>query len=138
MFVEKDFDDPATSAGEYKNFWTGFGSYITGKAATSEEESMLPRFRPSPTTSQSGGDTTRFQFPFIGQLYKPGVGGWKSNITGFERLTKSDRMMSRAKSVSYVRFLKDFPVVPIAELWTDVRWGFDASLKSYVVETNPR
>ena len=46
--------------------------------------------------------------------------------------------MAREKSVSYVRFLEDFPVVPISELWTDVRWGFDASLKRYVVETNPR
>lgn len=46
--------------------------------------------------------------------------------------------MARDKSVSYVRFLDDFPVVPIAELWTDVRWGFDASNKRYVVETNPR
>ena len=46
--------------------------------------------------------------------------------------------MARSRSVSYVRFLKDFPVVPIADLWVDVRWGFDASEKRYVVETNSR
>jgi adenine-specific DNA-methyltransferase len=138
VFVEKDFDDPSTSAGEYKNFWKGFGSYLTDKQANEVDRRSLRRFRPSPTTSQSGSETTRFAFPFEGAEFRPGPGGWKSNRQGFDRLAKSDRMMSRTKSVSYVRFLEDFPVVPIAELWTDVRWGFDASLKSYVVETNPR
>jgi adenine-specific DNA-methyltransferase len=46
--------------------------------------------------------------------------------------------MRRNKSISYIRFLDDFIVTPIANLWTDVRWGFDASEKRYVVETNPR
>ncbi len=138
MFVEKDFDDPSTSAGEYKSFWQGFGDYLTDKQSTEADRNTLRRFRPSPTTSQSGSETTRFAFPFEGGEFRPGPGGWKSNRVGFDRLTKSDRMMSRLKSVSYVRFLEDFPVVPIAELWTDVRWGFDASLKRYVVETNPR
>jgi adenine-specific DNA-methyltransferase len=46
--------------------------------------------------------------------------------------------MSRTNSLRYVRFLEDYPVVPIANLWTDARWGFDASEKRYVVETNPQ
>ena len=46
--------------------------------------------------------------------------------------------MSRKNSLRYVRFLDDYPVVPIANLWTDVRWGFDAVDKTYVVQTNPR
>jgi adenine-specific DNA-methyltransferase len=46
--------------------------------------------------------------------------------------------MPRDKSISYVRYLDDFKVVPVANLWTDLRWGFDAAEKRYVVETNPR
>jgi adenine-specific DNA-methyltransferase len=46
--------------------------------------------------------------------------------------------MSRSNSLRYVRFLDDYPVIPLANLWTDVRWGFDASQKIYVVQTNPR
>jgi adenine-specific DNA-methyltransferase len=53
-------------------------------------------------------------------------------------LAKADRLIARDRSISYVRFLDDFPVVPISDLWTDVRWGFNASEKRYVVETNPR
>ncbi|MYF36153.1 MAG: site-specific DNA-methyltransferase [Synechococcus sp. SB0678_bin_12] len=138
LFSEKNFDNTDSSAGEYKSFWVGFGKYFTDKQATEIEKQKLKRFRPSPTTSQSGSDTTRFPFRFRGVAYRPGPGGWKSNNVGFRRLTRADRIMARQKSLSYVRFLEDFPVVPISELWTDVRWGFDASLKRYVVETNPR
>ena len=138
IFTGKDFGDTNSSAGEYKNFWVGFGEYLTDKQATEAEKQELKRFRPSPTTSQSGSETTRFPFSFRGVVFRPGPGGWKSNNVGFHRLAKADRIMAREKSVSYVRFLEDFPVVPISELWTDVRWGFDASLKRYVVETNPR
>jgi adenine-specific DNA-methyltransferase len=44
--------------------------------------------------------------------------------------------MKREKTLSYVRYLDDFPVVPITNTWMDTRWGFDASEKSYVVQTN--
>lgn len=138
FFTIKDPSDPDSSAGEYKNFWKGFGEYLTEKQTNEEDRKVLKRFRPSPTTSQSGSETTRFPFEYNGTIYRPGPGGWKTNQAGFTRLAKSDRIMARSKSVSYVRFLEDFPVVPISELWTDVRWGFDASEKRYVVETNPR
>ena len=138
IYTLKDPSDPSTSAGEYKSFWKGFGDYLTTKQAEGTGALDLPRFRPSPTTSQSGSDTTRFNFHYNGREFGPGPGGWKTNLVGFTRLAKADRLMTRDKSISYVRFLEDFPVVPIADLWTDVRWGFDASLKRYVVETNPR
>ena len=138
QFIIKDVDDPSTSSGEYKSFWNGFGEYLTGKQAEKEGKTNLPRFRPSPTTSQSGGDTTRFKFQYNGRNFTPGTGGWKTNQIGFSRLAKAGRLLPRNKSISYVRFLADFPVVPVSDLWTDVRWGFDASDKRYVVETNPR
>lgn len=137
LYTVKDFDDPSSGAAEYKYFWGGFGRSLSQKEyAKSDEE--LPRFRPSPTTSQSGSETTRFSFEYAGKTFSPGPGGWKTNRTGFERLAKADRLIPRDKSISYVRLLDDFPVVPVADLWTDVRWGFDASEKRYVVETNPR
>lgn len=138
LFTTKTPDSDDSSAGEYKNFWRGFGEYLTERQAQATDATNLPRFRPSPTTSQSGSETTRFSFVYNGTTFIPGPGGWKTNETGFSRLAKSDRLMARDKSVSYVRLLNDFPVVPIADLWSDVRWGFDASEKRYVVETNPR
>ncbi len=138
LYRIKDSNDPESSASEYKNFWLGFGDYLTEKQAIQEGMLTPPRFRPSPTTSQSGSETTRFEFSYTGRKFRPGPGGWKTNMQGFQRLARADRLIGRDKSISYVRFLNDFPVVPISDLWTDVRWGFDASLKRYVVETNPR
>ena len=138
QFIVKDINDSSTSSGEYKLFWNDFGEYLTEKQAKRNDKSNLPRFRPSPTTSQSGGDTTRFKFEYRGRSYTPGTGGWKTNQVGFNRLARAERLLPRDKSISYVRFLADFPVVPVSDLWTDVRWGFDASDKRYVVETNPR
>jgi adenine-specific DNA-methyltransferase len=138
LFEIKDFNNPLSAAGEYKNFWKGFGEYITDSQASEQERLILKRFRPDNTISQSGSETTRFIFKFRGQEFKPSSGGWKSNLQGFNHLAKADRLMTRKTSISYVRFLEDFPVSPIGDLWTDVRWGFDASTKRYVVETNPR
>ena len=54
------------------------------------------------------------------------------------RLGQANRLMPRNKSISYVRFLDDFAISQINNNWGDLRWGFDASEKRYVVETNPR
>ena len=53
------------------------------------------------------------------------------------RLISAQRIHARQNSLRYIRFLDDFPVVPITNNWVDFRWGFDAGEKRYVVETNP-
>ena len=136
--ILKDVDDPLTSAGEYTSFWEGFGKYRTASQANEQEKAGLPRFRPSPTTSQSGSAASRFPLLHNGIVYRPSSGGWKTNEVGFQRLARADRLLPRRKSISYVRRLDDYPVVPVSDLWLDTRWGFDASEKRYVVETNPR
>ncbi len=104
--------------------------------------SLLPEgaraFRPSPMTSQSASETTSVQFNFEGKTFTPGSGGWKTNLQGFQNLVKAGRIMRRDKSLSYIRYLDDFPVAPISNLWTDTRWGFDARQKIYAVQTNVR
>ncbi len=136
--TEKDPSDPTSGAGDYRFLWLGNDVRKPVAAATEEEKRQFKVFGPSPTTSQSGSETTRVPIRFNGRDFLPGPGGWKTNATGFRRLIAADRIMSRTNSLRYVRFLEDYPVVPIANLWTDVRWGFDASEKRYVVETNPQ
>ena len=43
-------------------------------------------------TSQSGSDTTRFEYYFQGQYFCPGSGGWKTNVDGMKRLDKANRL----------------------------------------------
>ena len=95
-------------------------------------------YRPSPMTSQSASQTTLVPFQFEGDTFRPGSGGWKTNKQGFGNLVKASRIVRRRTSLSYIRYLADFPVVPISNLWLDTRWGFDASERIYVVQTNVR
>ena len=97
------------------------------------------RLRPSATTSQGGSKVGGFEFEWNGNCFRiPPNQHWKTTEVGMYRLGKADRLMSRNKSISYVRYLDDFLVSPINNNWTDLRWGFDATDKRYTVETNPR
>lgn len=133
---DKDPADPASGAADYKYYWLGADRRVSAAASLESQRDVSKLFAPTPTTSQSGSESTRVEISYNGRNFKPGPGGWKTNGTGFERLIKADRIMSRTNSLRYVRYLLDYPVVPIANLWMDVRWGFDASEKLYVVQTN--
>jgi adenine-specific DNA-methyltransferase len=54
-------------------------------------------------TSQSGGETTRFQYSYQGKSFFPGSGGWKTNLVGMNRLEKAGRLYVRSTSMNYVR-----------------------------------
>ena len=138
LYVEKALDEPSTGSAEYKFVMLANGERRPVPACSKDEINAGKLFRPSPTTSQSGTEATRMPVPLEGELFTPGPGGWKTNAVGFARLAQSGRLIKRDRSISYVRYLLDFPVVPVTNLWTDVRWGFDASDKRYVVETNPK
>jgi adenine-specific DNA-methyltransferase len=137
-FIEKNVYESGSGGTEYKFVHLPNGEMRAATKCSNDELHTGKRYRPSPTTSQSGSATTRVPFEFQGEEFEPGVGGWKSNLDGLKRLARAERLLARDKSISYLRYLEDFPVVPVANLWTDLRWGFDASEKRYVVETNPR
>ncbi|MDQ3698979.1 MAG: site-specific DNA-methyltransferase [Gemmatimonadota bacterium] len=52
------------------------------------------------------------------------------------RLPAAGRLLPRTNSLAYIRFLSDFPVAEIGNVWEDTKWGFDARDKTYVVQTN--
>src|SRR5207253_10563129 len=94
-------------------------------------------FRPSALTSQGATTSGTFPFEFGDEIFEIGNNQhWKTSKNGLERLVAAKRVMKRAKSLSYIRYLDDFPVVPINNSWLDTRWGFDAGEKMYAVQTN--
>jgi adenine-specific DNA-methyltransferase len=131
---------PDSGAGEYKYVIEADGKT---RPLSKEEKSGAPLpigadlYRPSATTSQRppGSDP----FSFRGQIFTPGTAQyWKTSILGLTRLGQAGRLIPRSASISYLRRLRDFPVMPINNLWLDTRWGFDAQEKRYVVETNTK
>jgi adenine-specific DNA-methyltransferase len=95
-------------------------------------------FRPNPLTSQSASSTTLFEYVFDGRTFKPGKGGWKTNLEGMERLDTANRLIAQGKTLGFIRYLDDFPFKPVNNVWDDTRQSGFADEKRYVVQTAPR
>ena len=89
--------------------------------------------------SQSGGETTAYDFEYEGIVFPRGKGFWKTNRTGLQRLAWAWRLgYPTERSLGYVRFIDDFPATPISDLWTDTQTGAFTDDKIFVVQTNTK
>jgi len=118
------------------------GSFRTMSSDERDGTLELPkgakRFRPGQTQSQTGGDSSRFQLRFEGQVFQPPTtGGWRTSLTRFMRAAKACRLMSRGKSVAYRLCNEDNPSIQMSNVWTDTVFVSFGSEKIYVVQTNP-
>jgi len=91
--------------------------------------------RMNPITSQSGGATTTFEYDFSGHKFRPGKGGWKTNIIGMARLKKAQRLTFSGKTLGFVRPFNDFGFQTYADIWDDTRQSGFGDSKVYVVQT---
>jgi adenine-specific DNA-methyltransferase len=83
------------------------------------------------------GRTGYFPIEFQGRSFLPPKREWSTNRDGIERLKRADRIEQAGESgLAYVRYLDDFPAVPLTNQWTDTvgqnQYGGD---KVYVVQT---
>lgn len=135
-------EGPDSGAGEYTYVRLPDGQTRTMTREEKDGSASIPHlaelYRPTQTTSQRppGSDP----FPFEGRTFRPGPNQyWKTSATpGLTRLGRAGRLIARNASISYMRKLRDFPVMPVNNIWLDTRWGFDAQQKMYVVETNTK
>ena len=107
-----------------------------------KDESKIPlnskRFRLSDICSQ--GETNSDQrFEFEGNVYLPRKGThWSTSVEGLQSLVKKNRIMLSAGFPNFVRFLDDYPVTPISNLWDDTATGSFTDDKIYVVQTGSK
>jgi adenine-specific DNA-methyltransferase len=95
-------------------------------------------FRADQLTSQSSGLPQFFSFTLDGRVFSPKRSGWKTNTQGMKRLLLANRIIAVGDTPSYVRYIYDFPAIPLNNSWDDtVTSGFSAA-KVYVVQTNVR
>ena len=96
-------------------------------------------YRHDNLTSQSGGAKSSFPIRFCGREYVPNRGYWKTNEEGMDRLLRSNRLATPTQnSIQYVRFLLDFPVSRLSNVWSDTQTGAFTEDKIYVVQTNTK
>jgi adenine-specific DNA-methyltransferase len=92
-------------------------------------------FRPNPLTSQSASSTTLFEYRFEGTVFRPGKGGWKTNLEGMHKLQDANRLMSVGNTLCFVRFFEDFSYQNYNDIWDDTRQSGFSDPKIYVVQT---
>jgi adenine-specific DNA-methyltransferase len=96
-------------------------------------------YRHDNLTSQSGTEKSRFGVEFEGTRFLPGNGYWKTNELGMKRLNEARRLAAPTKnSLTYIRFLDDFPASTYSNVWTDTQTGAFTEDKLYVVQTNTK
>jgi adenine-specific DNA-methyltransferase len=79
-----------------------------------------------------------FPVEFEGESYTPKKGYWSTGEKGMDRLKAARRLIAVGETLSYVRFIDDFPAFPIGSQWTDTITSGFTSDKVYAVQTNTK
>jgi len=139
LFKERD---PQYLAAAYNYLEKENGETIRLKSEQVKDDQLLAtgrRFRISDLTSQSGpGDVPETRFEWGGRTYRLKAGSWKTSMDGLKRLAQLNRIWFLEESVYYKRYIDDFPIQPINNVWDDTSISGYASDKVYVVQTLPR
>ncbi len=135
--------DPRTVDDDYNLRWLEFPDGTRKHCRNALEMKPLVAegakvFRPNPLTSQTPSETTVFDYTFEGQAFSPGRRGWTTNLDGIRRLEASSRLMAQGNTLSFVRYLDDFPFKPSNNIWDDTRLSGFGDEKRYVVQTSTR
>jgi len=84
------------------------------------------------TSQRPPGD---FPIAIEGRDIRPNRGYWKTGERGMARLQRATRVELVRNTPRYVRFIDDFAVFPISNVWTDTVTAGFASDKVYAVQT---
>ena len=93
-------------------------------------------FRLSDIRSQSGDIHAQFPIEFEGKVFHINRGSWKTNKVGIDNLIKLNRIVATANTLNYVRYIDDFPVQNLSNLWSDI--SSSVVDKQYVVQTSTK
>jgi adenine-specific DNA-methyltransferase len=106
------------------------------RAGTTPLPSESRIFRYDNLVSQSGGEKGQFPLVFEGRTFKITKGSWKTNKDGMEELLRKNRIGVIGKTISYIRYLHDFPLKKTTNMWSDTSIAGFASEKKFVVQTS--
>jgi len=133
LFIEKNAGMEGASKYTYIELSDG-----TRRPAT-DEEMQNPKKNDPKARLFSLADTTSQgnpiqEFTLNNKVYK---GGWKTTIEGMKNLAKVNRLHASKNTINYIRYIDDFPVFEITNLWEDIAGIMSRSdPKIYVVQTS--
>ncbi len=134
LFLDKN---SGQGIGQYTNVMLPNGEVRKLTKEEKEDFSLLPKdskvFRISDICSQ-GETNTNQEFIFEGKSYYPRKGShWSTNVAGLNKLVKNKRIILNGSFPCFIRYLDDYPVTPISNLWANLGGASD---KIYIVQTN--
>ncbi|MCJ7997043.1 site-specific DNA-methyltransferase [Rhizobium cremeum] len=122
--------------------FTSAVSLYNEKRPLTAAEKANPELVPEGWRVAGTGDLTSsrppgsFDIHFQGKKYHPGRRFWSTGEVGMPRVIKAGRVWATSGGLSYMRFLEDFDVYPITNVWTDtVGQNQFGGEKAYVVQT---
>ena len=100
------------------------GALLPGRRIFATDSAISDGFR----------QNTSVPFSWNGITVDPGkTKNWKTTLDGMARLARASRLMNRPGVRIYKRFIEDFPVINMNNIWMDVRGALD---RIYVVQTS--
>jgi adenine-specific DNA-methyltransferase len=115
------------------------GSWRRLKAKELRGEAPMPegrRFRTANLTSQGASETGSKPYTFQGKVYYPSSGThWKPGFQGLKPLEDANRLIGIGNTLAYKRYIDDFPVVAINNMWIDTIESTFVAQKIYAVQT---
>ena len=91
------------------------------------------------TSARPARDNDLKEFVFRGQKFTPNKRTFATDFQGLTRIARADRILpSGATGIRYIRFLDDFPSIPITNMWVDTGTGGFNDAKVYVVQTSTK
>ncbi len=87
------------------------------------------------TSQRPARGTDVREFEFEGKMFTPGKGTFKTDANGLTALASRGRLKPIGKSLMYRRFLDDFPVSPVSNIWRDTKQTGFTEEKLYIVQT---
>jgi len=104
-----------------------------------DEQAVLRLLRPDNLASAGFSDVLSQEFEFRDEQFSPPSNThWKTTSDGLVRLGKTDRVIPIGKRLYYKRFIGDFPVFPMNNIWLDTGSSGFADPRIYVVQTVTR
>jgi len=138
LYLNKDVGIGAGAAYRSVRLSDGKVRPITTKELA--DPSQLPKgarvFQATSLQSPGFSETLSRPFKFQRRDFTPAANAhWKTTLDGIAKLATADRVAVSGTTLRYVRFVDDFAVSPLANVWSDVMGSPDVI---YVVQTNPR
>ena len=124
--------------------YTWFEDELGSERRLTNEERTLPDLIPphgkvfaaSDASSSHEYSLGRVPVDYRGQTFTPRNRYWSTSPEGMTRLRRAERLIISGRTLFYKRYLLDFPVMALTNIWSDTSSSFGE--RSYVTQTTSK